>query len=39
MGTVRIAAEMSSLEQYPFEKTDGNAHVDALSTVPADFGG
>jgi starvation-inducible DNA-binding protein len=38
LGTVRIAAETSSLEQYPLEITDGTAHVDALSTVLADFG-
>ena len=38
MGTVRIAAETSSLSQYPLEITDGTAHVDALSTAMADFG-
>lgn len=38
MGTVRIAAERSSLSQYPLEITDGTAHVDALSTALADFG-
>ena len=38
MGTVRIAAENSSLSQYPLEITDGAAHVDALSTAMADFG-
>ncbi|MGD9589121.1 MAG: DNA starvation/stationary phase protection protein Dps [Pyrinomonadaceae bacterium] len=38
MGTVRIAAENSSLSQYPLEITDGTAHVDALSTALADFG-
>jgi starvation-inducible DNA-binding protein len=38
MGTVRIAAETSSLSQYPLEITDGTAHVDALSTALADFG-
>ena len=38
MGTVRIAAENSSLSQYPLEITDGTAHVDALSTAMADFG-
>jgi starvation-inducible DNA-binding protein len=38
MGTVRIAAETSSLSQYPLEITDGTAHVDALSTAIADFG-
>lgn len=38
MGTVRIAAERSSLGQYPLEVTDGTAHVDALSTALADLG-
>lgn len=38
MGTVRIAAETSSLSQYPMELTDGTAHVDALSTALAEFG-
>jgi starvation-inducible DNA-binding protein len=38
MGTVRTAAEISSLSQYPMEITDGTAHVDALSTALADFG-
>ncbi|HMO80643.1 MAG TPA: DNA starvation/stationary phase protection protein Dps [Pyrinomonadaceae bacterium] len=38
MGTVRIAAERSSLSQYPLEISDGTAHVDALSTALADFG-
>ena len=38
MGTVRLAAENSSLSEYPHEITDGMAHVDALSTAMADFG-
>lgn len=38
MGTVRVAAEKSSLQQYPLEITDGADHVDALSTALADFG-
>ncbi len=38
MGTVRIAAQNSSLSEYPHEITDGTAHVDALSTALADFG-
>jgi starvation-inducible DNA-binding protein len=38
MGTVRLAAENSSLAEYPHEITDGTAHVDALSSVLADFG-
>src|SRR5687767_13962778 len=37
-GTVRQAAEKSSLNEYPLEITDGTAHVDALSTALADFG-
>lgn len=38
MGTVRVAAGNSSLSQYPMEITDGEAHVDALSSALADFG-
>ena len=38
MGTVRLAAENSTLTEYPHEITDGAAHVDALSTALADFG-
>jgi len=38
MGTVRVAAQNSSLSQYPLEITDGEAHVDALSSALADFG-
>jgi starvation-inducible DNA-binding protein len=38
MGTVRLAAENSSLSEYPHEITDGAAHVDALSTALAAFG-
>lgn len=37
-GTVRTAAQKSSLSEYPLEITDGAAHVDALSTALADFG-
>lgn len=38
MGTVRVAAQNSSLSEYPLEITDGAAHVDALSNALADFG-
>ncbi|MBX3288926.1 MAG: DNA starvation/stationary phase protection protein Dps [Acidobacteria bacterium] len=38
LGTIRVAAERSSLSEYPHEITDGTAHVDALSTALADFG-
>ncbi len=38
LGTVRVAAQNSSLSEYPLEITDGAAHVDALSTALADFG-
>jgi len=38
MGTIRVAAQTSSLAEYPLEITDGAAHVDALSTALADFG-
>ena len=37
-GTVRVAAEKSSLSQYPMEISEGRDHVDALSTALADFG-
>lgn len=36
-GTVRVAAEKSSLTQYPMEITDGRDHVDALSSALAEF--
>lgn len=38
MGTIRAAAQKSSLSEYPLEITDGAAHVDALSNTLADFG-
>jgi len=38
LGTVRLAAENSSLAEYPHEISDGTAHVDALSSALADFG-
>ncbi len=38
LGTARTAAQNSSLSEYPLEITDGTAHVDALSSVLADFG-
>jgi starvation-inducible DNA-binding protein len=38
MGTVRLAAENSTLAEYPHEISDGTAHVDALSSALADFG-
>lgn len=38
LGTVRVAAQKSSLNEYPLEITEGPAHVEALSTVLADFG-
>jgi len=38
LGTVRLAAEKSSLAEYPHEITDGRDHVDALSNALSDFG-
>jgi starvation-inducible DNA-binding protein len=38
LGTVRAAAQNSTLSEYPLEITDGADHVDALSTALADFG-
>lgn len=37
-GTVRVAAQKSTLDQYPLEITEGRDHVDALSSALADFG-
>lgn len=37
-GTARVAANSSSLSEYPLEIIDGTAHVDALSTAMSDFG-
>jgi starvation-inducible DNA-binding protein len=36
-GTVRVAAEKSSLTQYPMEITEGRDHVDALTSALAAF--
>lgn len=38
LGTARVAAEKSTLREYPHEITDGADHVDALSNALADFG-
>ncbi len=38
LGTVRVAAQRSSLNEYPLEISDGHAHVEALSNALADFG-
>ncbi|CAN5509393.1 DNA starvation/stationary phase protection protein Dps [soil metagenome] len=38
LGTVRVAAQNSTLAEYPLEITEGPAHVDALSNALADFG-
>ena len=38
MGTVRVAAQRTTLSEYPLEITDGESHVDALSTALATFG-
>src|SRR5215213_8531453 len=38
MGTVRLAAQNSTLSEYPHEISDRAAHVDALSSAMADFG-
>ncbi len=37
-GTVRVAAQKSTLGQYPMEITEGRDHVDALSNALAQFG-
>lgn len=38
LGTVRVAADKSTLSQYPLEITDGRDHVEALSSALAQFG-
>jgi len=38
LGTARVAAQTSSLSEYPLEIFDGTTHVDALSTAMAHFG-
>jgi starvation-inducible DNA-binding protein len=38
LGTARIAAQKSSLSEYPLEIFEGTAHVDALSTAMSDYG-
>jgi starvation-inducible DNA-binding protein len=38
-GTARTAAERSSLPKYPLNITNSSAHVEALSTALAIFGG
>ena len=38
LGTVRVAAEKSTLSKYPLEITDGHAHVEALSNALSEFG-
>lgn len=38
LGTIRVAAEKSSLPKYPLDIFNGRAHVDALSTSMAAFG-
>jgi starvation-inducible DNA-binding protein len=37
-GTARCAAERSSLSEYPMDISEGQEHVDALSTALASFG-
>lgn len=38
LGTVRLAAQKSTLSDYPLEIIDGADHVDALSNALSDFG-
>ena len=38
MGTARVAAQRSSLSEYPTNLAEGRGHVEALSTVLAAFG-
>ncbi len=38
LGTVRLAAEKSTLKEYPHEISEGASHVEALSDALAQFG-
>ncbi len=38
IGTIRVAAQQSTLSEYPHEITDGSSHVEALSSALAEFG-
>jgi starvation-inducible DNA-binding protein len=38
LGTIRVAAQQSTLSEYPHEITDGSSHVEALSSALAEFG-
>jgi starvation-inducible DNA-binding protein len=38
LGTIRVAAQQSTLSEYPHEITDGRSHVEALSSALAEFG-
>ena len=38
LGTARLAAASSTLEEYPLDAVDGLAHADALSSALAAFG-
>lgn len=38
LGTIRVAAQNSSLSEFPLEITDGTDHVGGCSTALAEFG-
>jgi starvation-inducible DNA-binding protein len=38
LGTARVAAKNSRLKEYPLDLTDGQKHVESLSTALAEFG-
>ena len=38
LGTTRVVAQQTNLSEYPHEITDGTSHVEALSSVLAEFG-
>lgn len=38
LGTIRVAAQNSSLAEYPHEIIEGRDHADALSSALAEFG-
>src|SRR6266403_2168768 len=37
-GTVRVASELSRLEEYPLDIADGHAHVEAVAKALSTFG-
>jgi starvation-inducible DNA-binding protein len=38
LGTVRVAASTSKLEEYPLDIADGSAHIEAVARALSTFG-